>query len=90
MLIAAAGEDGLNTVLYVLDGDGDVFYLALEVRGDLEREEVYDALVILGARGLESLGYRAADLGDIEIYKIAVSFPYPVHLLSSCYLTTLK
>lgn len=83
MLIAAAAQHGLNAVLYIFHGDGAVLDLALEVRRDLDREEVDDALVILGARGLKGLGYRVADLGDVEIDKLSVSFPYPVHLLSS-------
>ena len=84
MLIAPAGEHGLDAVLDVLDGDGAVFDLALEIGRDLEREEVYDALVVLRAGGVESLGDGAAYLGDIEINKLALSFPDPVHLLSSC------
>ena len=83
VLIAAAAQHGLNAVLYIFHGDGAVLDLALEVRRDLDREEVDDALVILGARGLKGLGYRVADLGDVEIDKLSVSFPYPVHLLSS-------
>ena len=84
MLIAPAGKHGLDAVLDVLDGDGTVFDLALEIGRDLEREEVYDALVVLRAGGVESLGDGAAYLGDIEINKLALSFPDPVHLLSSC------
>ena len=86
MFIAAAGEHGLHAVLDVLHGDGPVLYLALEVGRGLYGEEVYDAVVILGAGGLKGLLDGAAYLADIEIDEFSVSLFNPVHLLSSCIL----
>ena len=81
VLVPAAGEDGLDAVLDILDGDGLVGYLVLEVRRDLEGEEVDNALVILRARGLEGLLYGVAYLLDVEIDKLAVPLFNPVHVI---------
>ncbi len=79
ILVSAAGEDGLHAVLDVLDSDLAVTDLRQEVRRDLQRQKVDDAVVILGLGRVERLLDGVRDLVDVKVDDLAVSFYYFVH-----------
>ena len=79
-LIAAAAEHGLDAVLNILDGDLAVMDLAEEIRRDLERQKIDDAVVIIGVGGLEGLFHGGRDLGDIKLHDLSVALYYLVHV----------
>ncbi len=81
ILVSAAGEDGLHAVLDVLDSDLAVTDLRQEVRRDLQRQKVDDAVVILGLGRVERLLDGVRDLVDVKVDDLAVSFYYFVHIL---------
>ena len=79
VVIAGADKDGLDAVLNVLDGDLAVFDLRLEIRRDLQREEVDHAVVILLLLRDERLADGRGDLAEVEIHDLIVSLYYLVH-----------
>ena len=79
--IARFGENLLDTVLNVLDRDLVVDDLVLEIGGDMKRNQVDDAGVVLLAERIECLRDCRADLADVEINDFSVSLDYLVHII---------
>ena len=77
--IARLAQHLLHALLYVLHGYKAVLYLGLKVCGNLKRQQVYNAVVILLFRGLKGLYYGLADLFDIEFRNGIIPFDYAVH-----------
>ncbi len=81
--VAAAGEHCFDAVLHVLDRDKAVLYLGQKVRGDLQRQKINNAVVVVGACGIERLFDGGGYLIDVKINYLSVTLDYLIHILSS-------